>query len=274
MSNPVTKTRRRTVNIHQGLVLIRLTADGDKPTAQFGVHVPEGATDSVSLVTNPQSPDNVLRKDGECLVLRCSKPCAVEIDAHPAEGSSKISGSLQIEYLTNPAVKRVAAPAAKVKASQTAGAAAPNPNTCFMAHIAQHGDWFFRLNDWIGCPTRSNPIEALSVRAGFDGLPKLMMRDCMTGQVVEPGKLLGTRGCNKPLRAIDIWIADSRSPMRLQAEALFRKAGHLRLIGERVSLVGDDDADALLGVRLALASPLLKRAGQTATSRVKIYSAH
>lgn len=273
MTSQETMPLRRKLQIKPGLILVRLTEEGNAPTAEFCISVPDVAEDSISLVSNPLGQDNMLRKGGDCLILRCVKTCSVELLAQPKQAQGRISGRVQVEYLTDQGTKRAQAPTAPFKKAAQPHVPKSGADACFLSHIVNCGDRYFGLGEWIGSPSRSDALEALGIRRDFKGLPKLMLRDQLTRQIAEPGQLLGTRGRNSPLRAVDIWLADSQSHERLQVEALFRKAGHLRLIGESVSLVGSDKTDVLLGLRVSLVSPLRKRGRQDSSSRVKIYPA-
>lgn len=271
MENPETTRQRRTIQLKPGIILIRLTSGADRAPSLFRVVLPMTTERSITMMSNPLTEDSVLRKDGDCVVIRCETATSIQIEAQPAEAGGKVHGSLDIEYLTAPSSPRKAAAKRPSPAPRPAQQPQPHARACFMAHLSQQGDRFFELGEWIGSPMRRHAIEALSIRPDVPGLANLMLHDRATGQVAAPGEILGTRAQNRPLRAIDLWIAEPDCPERLQIEALYRNSGHLRLIGDRISLVGADTQDVLLGLRVTLTSPTRKRTQHGDTSRIKIY---
>lgn len=273
MKNPNDPKLRYTIQLKPGLILIRLKAEKGAQPSTFNTLLPQTNEDCLVLVSNPLSADSALRKDGDCVVLRCSKAAVIQIEIQLARGETNPSGILEVEYLTSNASRHSPSSTQLGSAPRRSSQRQPSEGSCFMAHIANHGDAYFQLGDWIGSPMKCDALEALAIRPDVPTLPKLMMLDHMTGQTASPGEILGKRGQSIPLRSIDMWLADPKCVERLQIEALFRKSGHIRLIGKRVSLTGSDEGDVLLGLRVRISSPLRKHIPQGDTSRVQIFRA-
>ena len=258
MTKPIMKLRRQMV-FQPGLIVLRLMAEEGAETSQFRPIIPKDQQGAITLVTNPLTEGDTLRQANDCLVIRCTRPATLSIEVTPRDSSGKIEGHLSTEYLTEVKPK---------PAEASAKGARPKADDMILAHLSQQGDRWFKLGEWVAGQDQSQHIEAILLRPDHPQLAALRLRDITTGRLAGLGQGIGQRGKNQPLKGLDISLADQATPLRLQAEAVFRKAGHMRQDGARISLAATDPEDALIAFKLSVIAPELA----TATARrVKIY---
>ncbi len=264
MAKPIMKLRRQMV-FQPGLIVLRLKAEVGAATSQFRPLIPKDQQDAITLVTNPLAEGDRLQKAGDCFVLRCTRPATLSIEVTPRDSSGKIEGQLSVEYLTEAQPKPAGTSAKGVR---------PESDDMILAHISRQGDRWFKLGEWVAGQNQSQHIEAVLLRPDHPQLATLRLRDTTTGKLASLGQGIGQRGKNQPLKGLDISLADPETPLRLQAEAVFRKAGHMRQDGARISLTATDPEDALIAFKLSVLAPEKVRVSEkeiTPHARVKIY---
>jgi hypothetical protein len=207
--------------------------------------------DGVSVIDMPGRGDGVLRRPGDCLVVRAERTSDVVVALR--RGSPE--GSLDATFRLEPIVlvdeaEPAPAPAAAASAVRT---------TSFVAHLPLRGDTVFGEGVWAGGPDAPAAIEGLEIVAEGGGsaleLQVLVAsRPPRWSEWVGAGQFAGTRGHGLSLLGLRLRVKPETLGVEIAAEALFLGALVASQRGRQVEFVSASGVDPLIGVKIGVES--------------------
>lgn len=249
------------IKLEAGLVVIRYKSIGKKGNALITADIPPSSRGSLTLLTDPTSPDDALAAPGDCWVVQCLRPAILSLNIESTQPNTAARGSVVVEYLTGKSQQdrqdrnasgereKLAPQSINERPAESRSRVSSMQDVPkIMAHVANLGDIFAEAGDWVRGDGRTDSIEGLCMPTS--GFAQVMMRDVNTGQIAEPGVYLGSRGQFRSLGAVEMWLQSPTRSEEIRVEALFKEAGFREASGTSFTLAGIDDRDTLMGLKI------------------------
>lgn len=241
-----------------GLALIRYEGKGARSNAIIRALIPEASRGQLTLMTDPNARGESLGQAGDFWIVRCQRPAVLTLEIEAMNPSEPVRGGVTVEYLgERPSQERNSQLDTKppnysmrsYKSEQKHGLSLEKNR--IIAHIAKFGDISVDCGIWLRGDAEDQAIEGLMLpKCGMAGV---VLRSVATGQIAQSGEFLGSRGQARPLCGLEIWIDGIENHKRIEAEAIYKKAGFLKASGTKVMLSGLDDFDPLMAVKVSIA---------------------
>lgn len=246
------------IKLAPGLAIIRYKSVGSKGNAVITADIPPRSRGSLTLLTDPTAHDEALAAPGDLWVIQCRHPSVISLNIESSQPGVAARGGVVVEYLSDqskpkrniPKEQGMPTPRSINEGLQERRTRIPSVHETpkIMAHVANHGDIYAELGDWLRGDGRDEAIEGLSLSGS--GCDRIMMRDLNSGQIAEPGEYLGSRGQFRSLGRLQMWLENSDQAQEICVEALFEEAGFREASGRSITLAGVDDQDPLIGLKI------------------------
>lgn len=268
-----------TLSLNPGLILLHYKKQSGQANAVIRPIIPAESRGAITILFDPGTHNDALTTPGEVCVLRCDRQASLVLEITSNQHLVPPRGSIEVEYISQPRRR----PETRVtESAPTAARREPIPALDYFAHFHLLGDQPGAFGAWLQGDGTSQGIEGICIQP-TPGMPRIMMRDRVSGQVAAPGEFLGTRGRFRPLTELEIWLDELSSEHVIRVEALFRNAGRVEQSGSFLTLRGIEPDEKLLGINLrvqprqpqpqATAEPSFQstRRQQLRNERVKIF---
>jgi hypothetical protein len=280
------RTMIEDIKLEAGLAVIRYKSIGKKGNAVITADIPPSSRGNLTLLTDPTAPDDVLAAPGDCWVVQCRRPSVISLNIESSQPGAAARGSVVVEYLSDQTGQKRRESRAEVRsrnerlATNRQKTFSAHEASKIMAHVANQGDIYAEPGDWLRGDGHNDAIEGLCMPAF--GYSRIILRDLNSNQIAEPGMYLGSRGQFRSLGGLEMWLENADGAEEICAEALFEEAGLREASGTSVALVGADDQDSLIGLKVWLqkkrgssrvASGSSQRSGaeNNQTGRIKVF---
>jgi hypothetical protein len=215
--------------------------------------------DGVAVIDMPGRDDGVLRRPGDCLVVRAERASDVVVALRRGSPEGSLDATFRLEPIVLSEDAEPAPAPAPVEASSGA--------VSFVAHLPLRGDTVFAQGEWAGGPDAPAAVEGMQIVAeGAGSALELQVlvasRPPRWSEWVSSGQFAGTRGHGLSLLGLRLRLKPEAVGIEIAAEALFLGALVTSQRGRQVEFVSASGVDPLIGVKIGVESVQEATAGR------------